>query len=147
MMEQNNTIRSQFRIFFFPWPNFFFSVTGDGLVSVSHIRTRERDRDRDRDRDREGYIALEKKTNPMWTQVFCCWLCGWSKEQVEFAGGPFAWVTRTFTASAGNCSPLVSPSSLCQPFQVPLCSFLGPYEEDLFLEWRWVDMHPTKLGS
>jgi myo-inositol-1(or 4)-monophosphatase len=53
---------------------------------------------------------------------------------VEFAGGPFAWVTRTFTASAGNCSPLVSPSSLCQPFQVPLCSFLGPYEEDLFLE-------------
>jgi hypothetical protein len=41
-------------------------VTGDGLVSVSHIRTRERDRetDRDRDRDREGYIALEKKQTP-----------------------------------------------------------------------------------
>lgn len=29
-------------------------------------------------------------------------LCG-REGQVEFAGGPFAWVTRTFQASAGNC--------------------------------------------
>jgi hypothetical protein len=65
MMEQNNTIGSQFRIFSFLDPILFCYVTGDGLVSVSHIRTRERDRERDRDRDREGYIALEKKTNPM----------------------------------------------------------------------------------
>lgn len=62
---------------------------------------------------------------------------------MEFAGGPFAWVTRTFSASAGNChqSALLS---FGQPIVCLHCDITSPSESSLkpkWAQWRSVDSY------